>query len=82
MIVNFNEKLQSFYPKLKQKGEDQKKFTQVFVKDDVQLQSIMGANSFQRGDWEPKDSNSFDIIVVDQTNVLELKEGDLIIQEH
>lgn len=24
MIVNFNEKLQSFYPKLKQKGEDQR----------------------------------------------------------
>jgi len=42
----------------------------------------VGANSFQRGDWEPKDSNSFDIIVVDHTNVLELKEGDLIIQEH
>jgi hypothetical protein len=36
MIVNFNEKLQSFYPKLKQKGKDQKKFTKVFVKDDVQ----------------------------------------------
>jgi hypothetical protein len=36
MIMNFYEKLQSFDPKLKQKGEDQKKFTKVFVKDDVE----------------------------------------------
>jgi hypothetical protein len=36
MIVIFYENLQSFDPKLKQKGEDQKKFTKVFVKDDVQ----------------------------------------------
>ncbi len=79
MIVNFYEKLQSFDPKLKQKGEDQKKFTKVFVKDDIKFQSIVGANSFQKGEWEPKDNNSFDLIAIDHTNVLEPKEGDLII---
>jgi hypothetical protein len=35
MIVNFYEKLQSFDPKLKQNGEDERKLTKVFVEDDV-----------------------------------------------
>jgi hypothetical protein len=39
----------------------------------------VGANSFQKGEWEPKDNNSFDLIAIDHTNVLEPKEGDLII---
>jgi hypothetical protein len=30
---------------------------------------------------EPNDDNSFDLTTIDHTNILELREGDLIIQE-